>query len=54
MRNKFQRCVAVVGGVSMMGTPVIVENGPAIVIGWLATSLFLLFVGKAFTSQQKR
>lgn len=54
MRNKLQQCVAVVGGVSMMATPAIVENGPAIVIGWLAASVLLLFVGKAFTFQQKR
>lgn len=54
MRNKFQQCVAVVGGVSLMATPAIVENEPAIVIVWLAVSSFLLFVGKAFSFQQKQ
>ena len=54
MRKKLQQCVAVVGGVSLMATPAIVENEPAIVIVWLAASSFLLFVGKAFSYQQKR
>lgn len=54
MRNKLQQCVAVVGGVSLMATPAIVENEPAIVIVWLWASVFLLYVGKAFSFQQKR
>lgn len=54
MRNKLQQCVAVVGGVSLMATPAIAENEPAILIGWLLASVLLLYVGKAFTFQQKR
>lgn len=52
MKKKIQNVCAAAGGITLvMGAGIVTEN-PIVLLVWLAISVSLLYVGKAFSFQQ--
>ncbi len=54
MKKKIQNACALAGGTTLiMGTGIVTES-PIVILIWLAISVSLLYIGKAFSFQQNR
>lgn len=54
MRTLFRKACAAMGSLAiLLGAGIVTEN-PLVIVAWLAGSVSLLLMGRAFTFQQKQ